>query len=180
MQPRGRAAAADAPLAAPLLGGGAQGGAMPHPGGTRLARARAAVVRWLPASVERSIPAYATVVGACGATGLACVPSFPLLWRCAGVLPVFSLFLIAAFFGAAFAVALLPEATNLLPAAALTGAMTTYYAARLGVADGGKVRGPRSAADVALLCLSVAELLVLAAGARARRRTHLRRALGLV
>jgi len=132
------------------------------------------------ASVERSIPFYALVVGACGATGLACVPSFPLLWRCAGVLPVFSLFLIAAFFGAAFAVALLPEATNLLPAAALTGAMATYYAARLALADAGKVRGPRSAADVALLCFSVCELLVLAAGARARRKAHLRRALGLV
>jgi hypothetical protein len=176
---RPRAGAADAPLAAagaPLLGGaaaapGAAAAAPPaHPGGSRLARFRAAAARALPASVERSVLAYAALLCVFGGSGLACVPSFPLLWRCGGVLPLFSLFLIALLFGAAYVVALLPEPSNLAPAAALTALMGTFYVLRLTAADKLRIRGPRSAADAVFLALSLVELLVLAVGARRRRR----------
>jgi hypothetical protein len=179
MRPRGGAGA-------PLLGGGAGSAAAPgtpppHPGGSRLARARAAASRAaaaaLPASVERSVLAYAALLLVFGGSGLACVPSFPLLWRCGGILPLFSLFLIALLFGAAYVVALLPEPSNLLPAAGLTALMATFYLLRLSAADKLRIRGPRSAADAVFLTLSLVELLALALGARRRRQQRLGRSI---
>ncbi len=175
MRPRG---AGDAVAGAPLLPPAAP--AAPHPGGTRLARLRASAARLIPASVERSILAYALVLCVTGATGLGCVPAFPLLWRCAGVLPLFSIFLLAIFFCAAYVVALLPDASNLLPAIALTTAMGTFYTLRLCLADKRRVSGPRSLADALFAALSVAEVAVLALGARRRQRRRAAQRSGIV
>ena len=70
---------------------------------------------------------------------------------------------------AAYVVALLgSEPSHLYPAALLTSGMLFFYGARFVIADHLLVSGPRSAGDVVLALLSVAELAVLTRGARRR------------
>lgn len=130
---------------------------------------RVAALLW-PRTVERSILAYAAAVSTCGATGIFCIPAFPLFFTCAGVLPLVSVFLIMSLFGAAYVYSLLPDAANLYPAAALTTALACFYSLRFLAADRLRVRGPQSAGDLLLCLLSWVQLAVLARGVMSRRR----------
>lgn len=140
-----------------------------QPATGRIQRAARFASGFVPNSIERSILAYAALQGLLGLVGILCIPSFPLFWRCAGILPLLSLLLLAGAFGAAFVVALLPEPANLYPAAMLVAAMAGFYFLRLTAADGLKVFGLSGLGDLIFLIVSLAELVVLAKGVSNRR-----------
>ena len=122
--------------------------------------------------MERSLLAYATVLCSTAATGLFCIPHFPLVFLCAGVLPLLSIGVLMALYMGAFLVALRPEPHHLVPGALATAALLAFYIMRLAVADGGAVHGPRALGDYLLGALSALELGVLGYGFRERLRAR--------